>query len=339
MSKINLKILASELQVSISTVSKALRDSYEIGPETKHKVLAKAKELGYKPNPYASYMRHQKSKTIALIIPEMTNSFFLNVIDGAESVATENDYHLLIYITHEDAQKEKRILNHLQNGRVDGIIMSLSSSVEEYDHLHECIENNIPIIFFDRICHEIETIKITTDDFTSGFIATEHLIKNGCKKIAYLSIAENLSIDNKRMQGYSEALSKYDIEFDKSRIVRCSNDDKNNYKKIKQLLNSKTGIDGVFSSIEKFALSTYSACKDLGLSIPDDVKVISFSNIATADFLSPALTTITQPAHEMGVKAASELFKYLDKKRYNIPNENFIIKSTLTIRESSVNKS
>jgi LacI family transcriptional regulator len=339
MSKINLKILASELQVSISTVSKALRDSYEIGPETKQKVLAKAKELGYKPNPYASYMRHQKSKTIALIIPEMTNSFFLNVIDGAESVATENDYHLLIYITHEDAQKEKRILNHLQNGRVDGIIMSLSSSVEEYDHLHECIENNIPIIFFDRICHEIETIKITTDDFTSGFIATEHLIKNGCKKIAYLSIAENLSIDNKRMQGYSEALSKYDIEFDKSRIVRCSNDDKNNYKKIKQLLNSKTGNDGVFSSIEKFALSTYSACKDLGLSIPDDVKVISFSNIATADFLSPALTTITQPAHEMGVKAASELFKYLDKKRYNIPNENFIIKSTLTIRESSVNKS
>jgi LacI family transcriptional regulator len=336
-SKVNLKILAKELGVSISTVSKALRDSHEIGQETKQKVLAKAKEIGYKPNPYASYMRHQKSKTIALIIPEMTNSFFLNVIDGAESVATENDYHLLIYITHEDVQKEKRIINHLQNGRVDGIIMSLSSTVNEYTHLHECIENNIPIIFFDRICHEIETIKITTDDFTSAFIATEHLIKNGCKKIAYLSIAENLSIDNKRMQGYSEALSKHDIEFDKSKIVRCNNDDKFNYKKIKQLIKN-VEVDGIFSSIEKFALSTYSVCKDLGINIPDDIKIISFSNIATADFLSPALTTITQPAHEMGVKAASELFKYLDKKRYNIPNENFIIKSTLTVRDSSVSK-
>jgi LacI family transcriptional regulator len=209
--------------------------------------------------------------------------------------------------------------------------------VNEYTHLHECIENNIPIIFFDRICHEIETIKITTDDFTSAFIATEHLIKNGCKKIAYLSIAENLSIDNKRMQGYSEALSKHDIEFDKSKIVRCNNDDKFNYKKIKQLIKN-VEVDGIFSSIEKFALSTYSVCKDLGINIPDDIKIISFSNIATADFLSPALTTITQPAHEMGVKAASELFKYLDKKRYNIPNENFIIKSTLTVRDSSVSK-
>jgi len=151
MSKINLKKLALELNVSVSTISKALRDSHEIGAATKQRILEKARELGYKANPYASYMRHHKSKTIAFIIPEMVNSFFLQVINGAESVAREKDYHILIYITHEDAQKEISIVNHLQNGRVDGIIMSLSSGVKDYSHLTECINNNIPIIFFDRI--------------------------------------------------------------------------------------------------------------------------------------------------------------------------------------------
>ncbi|MDB5221397.1 MAG: LacI family transcriptional regulator [Chitinophagaceae bacterium] len=336
MSKINLKNLASELELSISTVSKALRDSYEIGHDTKKRVLEKAKELGYRANPYARYMRHHKSKTIAIVIPEMVNSFFLQVINGAESIAREKDYHLLIYITHEDAQKEISIINHLQNGRVDGIIMSLSSTVKDYSHLTECINNNIPIIFFDRICHEIETVKITTDDFTSGFIATEHLIQNGCRNIAYLSISENLSIDNKRMQGYIEALTKYDIGFDKSKIIKCNTDDKSNYRQIKKLLTGPAKIDGIFSSIEKFALTTYNVCRDLKIKIPEEIKIICFSNLLTADFLNPSLTTITQPANEMGATAASQLFKYLDKKRMEIPNENIIIKSKLMARGSTV---
>lgn len=336
MSRINLKTLASALNVSISTVSKALKDSYEIGDATKKRVLAKAAELGYKPNPYASYMRHNKSKTIALIIPEMVNSFFLQVIDGAESVARQNDYHLLIYITHEDAQQEVSIINHLQNGRVDGIIMSISSTIKDYSHLTECIKNDVPIIFFDRIFHEIETVKITTDDFTGGFTATEHLIINGCKNIAYLSISENLSIDNKRMQGYMEALDKYNIKPDPSNIIRCDNDGKKNYNRIHKLLTGKRKIDGIFSSIEKLALITYQVCKDHTINIPQQLKVICFSNLATADFLNPPLTTITQPAHEMGVVAATCLFEYLDKKGIPLTNENIVIKSKLMVRGSSV---
>lgn len=336
MSKVNLKTLASELGVSISTVSKALKDSYEIGAETKKKVLEKARELGYKANPYARYMRYQKSKTIAIVIPEMTNSFFLQVINGAESIAREKDYHLLIYITHEDAQKEIDILNHLQNGRVDGIIMSLSCTTQDHSHLTECINNNIPIVFFDRICHEIETVKIITDDFASGFAATEHLIQRGCKSIAYLSISGNLSIDNKRMQGYLEALAKHNIKPDKKKIVKCTNDDKSNYKKIKTLLTGPSNPDGIFASIEKLALTTYSVCKDLEINIPGKLKVICFSNLATADFLNPPLTTITQPANEMGAAAAMQLFKFLDKKGGEISNENIVIKSVLTVRGSTV---
>jgi LacI family transcriptional regulator len=335
MSKVNLKKLASELNVSISTVSKALKDSHEIGQETKDKVLNKARELGYKPNPYATYMRNHKSKTIAIVIPEMTNNFFLQVINGAESIAREKDYHLLVYITHEDAQKEIDIINHLQNGRVDGIIMSLSSTTTDFTHLHNCINNNIPIIFFDRICHEIETVKIITDDFASGFAATEHLIQNGCRNIAYLSISKNLSIDNKRLQGYLEALDKHNIKPEKRKIVKCSNDDKSNYREIKKLLSLPSKIDGVFASIEKLALTTYSVCKDLNIKIPQKIKVICFSNLVTADFLNPPLTTITQPANEMGIAAASQLFKYLDKKGGEMSNENIIIKSMLTVRGSA----
>ncbi|MCP9749401.1 LacI family DNA-binding transcriptional regulator [Ferruginibacter sp. HRS2-29] len=335
MSKVNLKKLASELSVSISTVSKALKDSHEIGQETKHKVLSKARELGYKPNPYATYMRNLKSKTIAIVIPEMTNNFFLQVINGAESIAREKDYHLLVYITHEDAQKEIDIINHLQNGRVDGILMSLSSTTTDFTHLHECINNKIPIIFFDRICHEIETVKIITDDFASGFAATEHLIQNGCRNIAYLSISKNLSIDNKRMQGYLEALDKHNMKPENRKIVKCSHDPKSNYREIKKLLSGPVKVDGIFASIEELALATYSVCKDLAIKIPQKLKVICFSNLITADFLNPPLTTITQPANEMGIAAASQLFKYLDKKGGEMSNENIIIKSALTVRGSA----
>ena len=341
MSKVDLKMMAAQLGFSVSTVSKALRDSHEFGESTKQKILAKAKELGYKPNPYASYMRHQKSKTIALIVPEINNSYFLQVINGAESVAREKDYHLLIYITHEDVEHEKSIIEHLQNGRVDGIIMSVTLNTKSYDYLERCISNEVPIVFYDRVCHEIETVKIVTDDFASAFSATEHLIQNGCKNIGYLSLSDNLSIGIKRMNGYKEALNKHDLKINESIIKHCIGTDSAfdfNYKVIKDLLVSHPEIDGIFGSIERFALITYQVCKELKKRIPEDIKVLCFSNLQTANYLSPSLTTIHQPAFEMGVTAATTLFKHLDKKRSMLVNDNIVIKSTLVVRESSTER-
>ncbi len=335
MAKVDLKMMAAQLGFSVSTISKALRDSHEIGEKTKQIILDKARELGYRPNPYASYMRHQKSKTIALILPEMNNSFFLQVINGAESIAREKDYHLLIYITHEDAEQEKNMIEHLQNGRVDGIIMAITLNTKSYDHLERCIDNEVPIVFFDRVCHEIETVKIVTDDFASAFTATEHLIQNGCKSIGYLSVSDNLSIATKRMSGYLEALHKYDIPLDESKIIHCVSDQNENYQMLKDLLIKNPDIDGIFGSVERFALLAYDVCKELKKRIPEDVKVLCYSNLPAADFLSPKLTTIHQPASEMGAMAAATLFKHLDKKRSTITNENIVIKSTLMIRESS----
>ena len=335
MPKINLKDLAKNLNISVSSVSKALRDSHEIAEETKKKVRALALELGYSPNPYAGFLRNQKSKTIALIAPELTNNFFIQAISGAETIAQEHDYHILVYTTNDDFEKEKSITSHLMNGRVDGVIISLASSTSSYNHLTDLIEAGIPIVFFDRICHEIETAKITTNDFASGFMATEHLINNGSKKIAYLSISENLSIDNKRKQGYFEALNKHDIKIDERLVTKCSNDENKNINSIKQLLTSPYKPDAIFASIEKLALLTYTVCNEIGVKIPQDLKVISFSNLRTAALLNPSLTTITQPAFEMGKIAATILFKYLAKRRSVIINENIILKSELTIRDST----
>jgi len=336
MSKVNLKDVAKALNISISTVSKALRDSYEIGETTKKKVVEQAQAMGYNPNPYAGFLRNQKSKTIAIIIPELTNNYFIQAISGAESIAQLNNYHILIYTTNDNKEKEISILYHLNNGRVDGVLMSISSNSSKYDHINKLIQAGIPVVFFDRICHEIETAKITTNDFASGFMATEHLIQAGCKKIAYLSISEFLSIDLKRKQGYLEALNKYDIPFRQEYIVQCSPEEEGNVEKIQKLLVNKARPDGIFASVERLALTTYHVCKKNHIAIPQDLKIISFSNLRTADLLNPSLTTITQPAFDIGKEAAIILFKYLAKRKSLIPNENIVVNSTLSIRDSTI---
>ena len=333
----NLKQLAETLNLSISSVSKALRDSHEISAATKEKVLAKAAELNYEANPFASNLRKQNSKTIALIIPEVDNNFFALVINGIESIAQEKGYHVLIYLTHDQVKKEIAITKLLQNGRVDGIMMSLSGQTENTAHIEALKDKNIPLVFFDRVAEHIDAPKITTDDFNSGIKATEHLINNGCKRIAFLSISQNLSISNKRMNGYMEALKKNGQQQVKNLILSCNADEVLNEALIRKLLKRKNRPDGIFASVEKLAIHTYEICKDLKLKIPGDIKIISFSNLHTASLLNPSLSTITQPAYEIGKEAASILFKLVEKRGFNFLLEKTVLKSSLIERESTNN--
>ena len=335
MAAVNLKQLAKMLNLSISTVSKALRDSHEIGDATKLRVLAKAKEMDYTPNPFASGLRRNKSKTIAVVVPEVANNYFALAINGIERIAQENDYHVLIYLTHEDIEKEKGIMKHLENKRVDGVLMSVTMNTNNQTHLSDFQQKGIPIVFFDRICHEIETAKITTDDYISGINATKHLIENECMDIAFLSLGDDISIMQKRKSGYLEELLKNNMEVKPERIIKCGNDEEINYNLVKKLLSGKNKPDGIFASVEKLAITTYQVCRELNINIPKDVKIICFSNLETASLLSPSLSTITQPAYNIGKTAAEVMFKYLDKNKTYIPNENIILQSTLHIRESS----
>lgn len=334
MKGVNLKKLAKELNVSVSTVSRALSDSYEISAETKEKVLNLAKKLNYQPNPYATSLRKQKSKTIAVIIPEIANNFFALAINGIEEIAQEKGYHVLIYLTHENHQKETAIVRQL-SGRVDGILMSMATETNDISHLTELKDKNIPIVFFDRICERISTVKVVTDDFESGYEATEHLIKQGCKKIAYLSVSLNLSIDQRRMEGYLKALKDYNVPLEQSQIVSCSNNDDENYLTLKKLLESDGRPDGIFASIERLAIATYTVCQETGLSIPQDVKVVGFSNLQTAPLLNPPLTTITQPAFQIGKEAATALFGALKRNAADLQDEKITLRSQLIERKST----
>jgi len=331
----NLKQLAKELDLSFSTVSKALRDSHEISIVTKNKVQAKAKELNYQVNPLASSFRKQKSKTIAVVIPEVVNDFFGPVINGIESIAKEKGYHVLIYLTHEDVQQEVLITKLLQNGRVDGIMMSLSEQTSDTTHLEELKSKEIPLVFFDRIAEHMDVPKVTTDDYNCGIAATEHLVENGCKRIAYLSISHKLSISNQRMNGYQEALKKADIKMDTSLVVSCDSDDAKNDDNIRKLLKRKKRPDGIFASVEKLAVRTYEICAELKLNIPKDIKIITFSNSYLASLLNPSLTTITQPAFEIGREGAAILFKLVEKKGHHFLIEKTVLKSQLIKRNST----
>jgi LacI family transcriptional regulator len=335
MKNINIKELALKLNLSVSTVSKSLNDSYEISEETKRRVLEMAELLNYVPNPYASSLRGRKSKNIAVVIPEVADSFFSLAINGIESVAKEKGYHVLICLTHESFENERTILKEFQGGRVDGVLLSVSRETKQCNHINDLIENGLRVVFFDRACDDVETAKITTDDFESGYKATVHLIAQGCKRITFLSISDSLSISNKRLEGYLQALADHEMELDARHIVQCSNNAEENYLLIRESLQQNDKPDGIVASVEKLTTPIYMACQALSLSVPHDIKVVCFSNLETAAILNPSLTTITQPAFEMGKAAATILFKALGNPSFSIVKEDIIIPSTLIVRGST----
>ena len=331
----NLKKLAEELNLSFSTVSKALRDSHEISESTKNRVVAKANELNYQVNPLASSFRKQKTKTIALIIPEVVNDFFGPVINGIESIAQEKGYHVLIYMTHEDRQKEISIFKLLQNGRVDGIMLSLSEQTCDITHLRELKEKGVPLILFDRITDQLDVTTVTTDNSAGGKRATEHLIERGCKRLAFLGISRTLSVSTGRMSGFLEALKANSIPREDDMILCCDGDDHKNKEQIRKLLKRPDRPDGIFASVETLAISTYEVCEELGLKIPRDLKVIAFSNSYLAALLNPSLTAIAQPAFEMGREAAAILVNLVEKKESRFRHQKTEIKSRLIVRNST----
>lgn len=334
MDHVNIKKLAEALQLSTSTVSRAFRDNSDISKETKERILAMAKELNYQPNHYASNLREQKSKTIAVIVPELGNNYFSLAIQGIERVASAKGYHILIYSTNDQFEKEVSFIKHLHNGRADGIIMSVSGEANNHNYLNELSKRRLPLVFFDRVYEDIVTPRVTTNDYESSFLATKHLIQQGCKRIAYLAVNKTLSIGKTRMQGYIDALKKYKIRFEDDLIIDCTNNYKENIERLKDAF-TQLKPDGVFTSVERLAFATYYACYDIKLSIPDDLKVIGFSSLEIAPLLNPSLSTVTQPAAELGKTAAELLFKMLENPDQINPASHVILNSKLIQREST----
>ncbi|EOR92594.1 LacI family transcriptional regulator [Arcticibacter svalbardensis MN12-7] len=330
-----MKVLAKELNVSIATVSKALNDSYEISEQMKSRVREAALRLNYTLNPYASSLRNKKSKTIAVILPEITDSFFSLAINGIQSIAEKKGYHVLIYLSHEKFANEIAIVSECTSGRVDGVLISIASETTNPDHLLKLQEENIPIVFFDREFEGLDIASVTTNDFESGYLAASHLIAIGCEKPIFLSISSSLGICTKRAEGFKVALQEMNFEFKYDPIFICNGNELEQYNQVQNLLTGIHRPDGIVASVEKLIKIIYTISYEIRLSIPTELKVLIFSTLDYAPILNPPLSTISQPAFEIGKTAADLLFKRIEKKDYNISDNKIVIPSVLVKRGSS----
>ena len=330
-----MKELAKVLKVSVATVSKALSDSHEISDTTKKKVLEAAAHFNYTLNPYASSLRNKKSKTIAVVLPEVADNFFSLAINGIQSVAEKKGYHVLIYLSHEKFTIEKSILDNCCSGRVDGVLIAVSSETTDADHIVKLNRQNIPIVFFDREMEDIHLAKVITNDYECGYQSALHLLRNGCSKPVFLSISASLSICNNRANGFKAALKEKKMPNPENAIVHCNGSDEEVYSQIKTLLSSPENPDGIVASVERLAVAVYLVSHQMNISIPKELKIIVFSTLETAPILNPPLSAIVQPAFDIGKTAAELLFKGIEKNKYKLADEKIILPSVLIERRSS----
>ncbi|NUY80698.1 LacI family DNA-binding transcriptional regulator [Flavobacterium sp. MAH-1] len=313
--KITLKQIAKELDVSISTVSKSLRDSPEISEDTRLKVQAFAKLYNYKPNNIALSLKNRKTKTIAIIIPEIVHHFFATVISGIEQVANESGYNVIICLSDESFDKEVINMEMLANGSIDGFIMSLSKETQnkaDFHHIIEVINQGMPVVMFDRVTNDILCDKVIIDDNRAAFDAIQNLIDNGFKKIALITTVDYVSVGKLRTEGYLRALRTNDVNVDENLILRIEDIDNCAVPIEKFIAANKP--DAVFAVNELFAVTAIKGAKKIGLNVPEDISVIGFTDGIISKYSSPSITTVSQDGIEMGGKAAKMLIQRLESE-------------------------
>lgn len=316
MKDITLKQIAEKLGISITTVSKALKDYPDVSPKTKKAVLDLAEELNFTPNSYAVYLRTNESKTIGLIIPEVVHHFFSGVINGIIDEAEKNGYLVIILQSGESIALEKKQVDLLINKRVDGIIISLSNESNNDTHLKEILRRDIPLVQFDKISKLIPSSKIIIDDQKAAFNAVEHLIKKGCKKIAHIRGPLNPQNSIDRFLGYKKALEKNNIPFDPKLVYACQNvtfDEGRTF--AEQIIKEHPDVDGIFVITDLVAVGVLSYFNENNVLVPSQVKVIGFSNWFMSQVITPKLSTVDQPSYEMGVQAFRVLFDELQMRK------------------------
>ncbi len=335
--KVTLKQIAKELDVSISTVSKSLRDSPEISEDTRLKVQAFAKLYNYKPNNIALSLKNKKTKTIGIIIPEIVHHFFATVISGIEQVANECGYNVIVCLSDESFDKEVINMEMLANGSTDGFIMSLSKETQQkkdFHHLQEVINQGMPVVLFDRISNDIMCDKVIIDDQLAAYEATNFLISKGLKKIALLTTVDYVSVGKLRTDGYLNVLHDHGIEVEENLIIRIE-DTEHCDEKINELLENQS-IDAILAVNELFAVTALKLAMSKGIKIPEDLSVVAFTDGIISKYSTPTITTISQNGIKMGRKAAEMLINRLELEDED--DEHYrteIIETNLIIREST----
>lgn len=332
--QITIKDIARELGISPSTVSKALKGHRDISSSTKKSVRDLAEKWNYKPDQIALSLKSGLSKTIGVIVPEIVHYFFSTVISGIEDIAYDSGYTVMFCQSSELYEREVKAVETLLSSRVDGILVSVTKVTENFDHFRKIKDNGIPLVFFDRICDDIDTDKVIVDDEIGAYEAVNHLIKIGCKNIIHLSGPPTLNIGKNRKDGYLRALRENNLPLNENNIIRCDSMEDATLV-VPGLLKRITKPDGFFAVNDLTAAATMKIIMNMGYNVPDDIAVVGFTSGMISDITNPTLTSVEQHGYLVGKEAVRLLIDRLGK-RLDLPFQTKIIKTELVIKGSTL---
>lgn len=330
---LTIKDIAKDLNVSASTVSRALKDNPDISPETRKLVQDYAKKHKYKPNALALSLRTQHTNIIGVIVPELANHFFSGVLSGMETVAEERDYHVIVCQSLEDYKKEVRNVQTLIKARVCGVLISQSKTTTKYEHFQDLIDNDIPVVFFDRISTGIDSDKVVVDDYSGTFTAVEYMIKTGCKRIAFFSAPPHLEISKNRKNGYLDALRRYNLPVEDD-LIRIADTKILGYEKAIEILQESNRPDAFMAMNDYTASGILVAAKELGYKVPEEISIFGFSNSNISQDTDPMLSTMDQHPRKVGEEAMLLLLEKVENPE-NTSRKNKLIKTSLIARQTT----
>jgi len=330
--------LASKLNISVATVSRALKDNAVVSKTTKKRIADLAEQMGYRSNHFASNLRQQKTNTIGIIVHELNSTFITSVLAGIEKVATEAGYDLMITHSAESRVKEAANANNLFHKRVDGIIASLAFDTTNLDHFKPFADKGIPVMFFDRVEEGGSDTVVIIDNYKSGYKATQHLIDQGCKRIAHITSSLKRNVYSQRYKGYMDALRDNGIAFDEKLVLVKNLSESSAIESAKEVLEMKPMPDGAFFTSDFVAAVFMRTIKQHHINIPEDIAIVGFNNDAIGKLVEPTLTTMDYPGKEVGEIAARTLVNHLNGLSSIHQNNSIIVHSELIVRESSVKK-
>jgi LacI family transcriptional regulator len=331
--------IAKKLNITASTVSRALNGHSAISNATRQAVAQTAKKLNYRPNHIASSLRIGKTKIIGVIIPSAEINFFGSVVHGIEKIASENDYNVLLYQSNEQSDFEKKGIETFLRARVDGVLASISKETTNLSHFKEIRKRGVPLVLFDRVNENISVPSVVVNDYLGAFKATQHLIDQGCRRIAHIAGQQHVAIFKKRLKGYMDCLQQNKLPVDKSLIKYGKVSIQSGMECMNELLQQPQPPDGVFAVEDFTALGAMQSLKNFNKKIPGEVALIGFANEAFGKYITPSLSTVDQQTIKMGEEAAHLFFELAGTKSYYTSNpRKTILEPVLIYRESSLRK-
>ena len=334
--QVTIKDLARHLNISVATVSRAMRDMPEIKAETRDAVLKLAKEWDYQPNLLATNLVKNRTKTIGVIVPDLAYHFFASVIKGIEEEAIARGYSLLLTQTSELYERELTNVQNLSRGQVEGFIVSISQETTDFEHLKRLQRKGIPLVFFDRDADEIDVPKVMVDNVGAAYEATKHLIENGSKRIAFLAGPSNVTVSNLRQSGYENAIQDSGLDLDESLVVHGNYNLQQAIKLTNELFELENPPDGLVVVSDRLAVGAIAALRKKNIRIPEDVAIVSFNDEPICTIVTPTLTSVSQPTFEMGKMAITLLINQIENPNCVDKPEVIVFKTELKIRESSL---